>query len=283
MQADPLGYVDGPNLYLTTLANPVSLLDPDGLNARLQARAAEVANYMDLHNRLIHDLANSGVHADYLRQQMEESMRRLEATLSVAELVSMMQGNSDRDLKCVRPMPRVRPGPPLRPGSIPSKWERWLDNYRLWQVSVPGGFLEVFGVDPYEFYGFQNYRGWSDSYLLEVRRDRAEKFGFYTMVIGGIRSVGTPTVAPVKGIPQKATDTLTHVRKTGQAPQGYTGGRVFQNREGKLPQGGKYREYDVDPTPRKGQSRNAERIVVDETSGKAWYTDNHYSTFQEVK
>lgn len=89
--------------------------------------------------------------------------------------------------------------------------------------------------------------------------------------------------ASVKLVPQKATDTLIHVRKTGKPPQGYTGGRVFQNREGKLPQGGKYREYDVDPTPPKGQSRNSERIVVDETSGRTWYTDDHYSTFQEIK
>lgn len=84
-------------------------------------------------------------------------------------------------------------------------------------------------------------------------------------------------------IPQKAHDTLSHVEKNnGSPPQGYKGGREFKNHEGKLPKNGKYKEYDVDPMPCKGQKRNAERIVVDTNTGKAWYTDDHYSTFTPI-
>jgi guanyl-specific ribonuclease Sa len=85
-----------------------------------------------------------------------------------------------------------------------------------------------------------------------------------------------------KAIPQKALSTLKHIREKGQAPPGYVGGRTFKNAEGRLPSGGKYREYDVDPKPVTG-NRNAERLVVDESSGRAWYTDDHYGSFSECK
>jgi ribonuclease T1 len=77
-------------------------------------------------------------------------------------------------------------------------------------------------------------------------------------------------------IPQKAFDVLKIVRETGHAPEGYVGGRRFENREGRLPSGGDYREFDVDP--HEGQ-RNAERIIVDWQTKQAWYTDDHYETF----
>lgn len=69
------------------------------------------------------------------------------------------------------------------------------------------------------------------------------------------------------------------------------GGGIFKNdgREGGevLPRkdaNGKpitYREYDVNPTPKAGQNRGTERMVVGD--GKAYYTDNHYKTFTEIK
>ncbi len=77
-------------------------------------------------------------------------------------------------------------------------------------------------------------------------------------------------------IPQKAIDVLAYVRQNGQAPEGYVGGRVFENREGRLPAGGDYREFDVDP--HNGQ-RNAERLIVEWSTKKAWYTGDHYQTF----
>ena len=77
-------------------------------------------------------------------------------------------------------------------------------------------------------------------------------------------------------VPGKAIKVLAHVRSTGTAPEGYVGGRVFENREGRLPSGGDYREFDVDP--HNGQ-RNAERIIVDWNTKQAWYTGDHYRTF----
>ncbi|TKB60833.1 MAG: hypothetical protein E8D52_01650 [Nitrospira sp.] len=58
---------------------------------------------------------------------------------------------------------------------------------------------------------------------------------------------------------------------------GYVGGRDFQNRERRLPRGS-YREYDVNPK-RRGRGRDAERIVIERRTGKAYYTGDHYRTF----
>jgi ribonuclease T1 len=63
----------------------------------------------------------------------------------------------------------------------------------------------------------------------------------------------------------------------GEPLPGYVGGRAFQNRERALPRG-RYREYDVYPkVPRR--NRGAERIVVDQRTGKAYYTADHYRSF----
>ena len=80
----------------------------------------------------------------------------------------------------------------------------------------------------------------------------------------------------VEGVPGKALQVLEIVRRTGEAPEGYVGGRVFQNRENRLPADGNYREFDVDPHE---GGRNAERIIVDWDTKKAWYTGDHYRTF----
>ncbi len=78
--------------------------------------------------------------------------------------------------------------------------------------------------------------------------------------------------------PQKARDLLKALRERDGAPlPGYVGGREFQNRERRLPRG-RYREYDVNPKSR-GRPRNAERIVIDQQTQKAYYTPDHYRTF----
>ena len=78
--------------------------------------------------------------------------------------------------------------------------------------------------------------------------------------------------------PQKAKDLLEAIqRHEGKALPGYIGGGVFQNRERRLPRG-HYREYDVNPKIR-GRSRDAERIVIEQDTGKAYYTGDHYRTF----
>jgi ribonuclease T1 len=84
--------------------------------------------------------------------------------------------------------------------------------------------------------------------------------------------------APAITPPQKARDLLTLLQERGGAPlPGYIGGRDFQNRERRLPRG-RYREYDVNPKIR-GRSRDAERIVIERRTGKAYYTGDHYRTF----
>jgi ribonuclease T1 len=80
---------------------------------------------------------------------------------------------------------------------------------------------------------------------------------------------------------QKSKDLLEAIQQhEGNALPGYIGGRVFQNRERRLPRG-HYREYDVNPKIR-GRSRDAERIVIEQDTGKAYYTDDHYRTFMPL-
>lgn len=78
--------------------------------------------------------------------------------------------------------------------------------------------------------------------------------------------------------PQKARDLLKAILERDGAPlPGYVGGRDFHNRERRLPRG-RYREYDVNPRSRTGR-RDAERIVIERRTGKAYYTPDHYQTF----
>jgi ribonuclease T1 len=78
--------------------------------------------------------------------------------------------------------------------------------------------------------------------------------------------------------PQRARDVLAAIlRRHGEPPSGYIGGRVFKNREHRLPRG-LYREYDVNPKV-PGRDRGPERIVLEVRTGKAYYTDDHYRDF----
>lgn len=78
--------------------------------------------------------------------------------------------------------------------------------------------------------------------------------------------------------PQKARDLLHEIQeRQGEPPPGYVGGRTFHNRERHLPKG-RYREYDVNPKLR-GRPRDEERIVIEQNTGKAYYTGDHYRTF----
>jgi ribonuclease T1 len=92
------------------------------------------------------------------------------------------------------------------------------------------------------------------------------------------RSSLVPRQASERTAPQKAHDLLDALqRRNGTPLPGYIGGHDFRNRERRLPRG-RYREYDVN---RKipGRSRDAERLVIEQHSGKAYYTDDHYRTF----
>jgi hypothetical protein len=85
-------------------------------------------------------------------------------------------------------------------------------------------------------------------------------------------------------VPQAARSVLQCIREHGRQPSGHVGGGKYENRDGKLPPGGDYREYDVNPRPR--GARDKERIVVDWSGGKpgkAWYTPDHYDTFYPMQ
>jgi ribonuclease T1 len=77
---------------------------------------------------------------------------------------------------------------------------------------------------------------------------------------------------------ERARTMLAAVEARGGEPlAGYVGGRAFHNRERRLP-AGRYREYDVQPRV-PGQARGPERLVIDQTTGRAYYTGDHYRTF----
>ncbi|TAE34015.1 MAG: ribonuclease [Cytophagales bacterium] len=88
-------------------------------------------------------------------------------------------------------------------------------------------------------------------------------------------------------VPKKAFDVLAHVRQYDRAPEGYVGGRRFGNFEQHLPRQDtegrriEYREWDVNPRER-GRNRGTERLVTG-SDGRAWYTDDHYNSFIQLK
>jgi ribonuclease T1 len=83
-------------------------------------------------------------------------------------------------------------------------------------------------------------------------------------------------------IPEKAITVYENTLREGRAPKGYVGGRVWENREHRLPRGGNYREFDVNPKL-PGQNRGAERIVVNLDTREGWYTADHYRTFTRIE
>ena len=89
------------------------------------------------------------------------------------------------------------------------------------------------------------------------------------------------------GIPQKVYDVLKYIRANGHAMPGYVGGRVFSNREGILAGNDangnriEFHEWDVNPKI-EGQNRGTERIITG-SDGRAWYTNDHYQSFKEIK
>jgi guanyl-specific ribonuclease Sa len=108
--------------------------------------------------------------------------------------------------------------------------------------------------------------------------DRAEALESASPLTTSDRPPTTPLIQHKQAAPQKAYDLLVQLQaRSGKPLPGYVGGREFQNRERRLPSG-HYREYDVNPRIR-GRSRDAERIVIEQDTGRAYYTGNHYRTF----
>ena len=77
------------------------------------------------------------------------------------------------------------------------------------------------------------------------------------------------------GVPQA----LTH-------SNGAKFGDAFGNDQGRLPGpqgGGGYKEYYVEKDPASGTYHGDRRIVVSNTTGYAYYTDDHYATFKRIR
>lgn len=92
------------------------------------------------------------------------------------------------------------------------------------------------------------------------------------------RQIAGPRTEAEHAAPEKAYVLLEALqRRNGEPLPGYVGGKVFQNRERRLPRG-RYKEYDVNRRV-PGRSRGPERLVIDQDTGKAYYTDDHYRTF----
>ncbi|HYG75090.1 MAG TPA: ribonuclease domain-containing protein [Planctomycetota bacterium] len=87
--------------------------------------------------------------------------------------------------------------------------------------------------------------------------------------------------------PDYVLRTLDYVRENGRSPDGYVGGRHFGNFERRLPERDlqgraiKYREWDVKPK-RAGVNRGPERLVTG-SDGSAWYTRDHYDSFERIE
>ena len=95
-------------------------------------------------------------------------------------------------------------------------------------------------------------------------------------------SSSSPIVSDGKA-PAHALETLEYVLEHNKAPEGYVGGRTFQNREGILPRGSslRYQEWDVHPKSL-GENRGAERLLTC-SDGSAYYTGDHYRSFVKLK
>ena len=87
--------------------------------------------------------------------------------------------------------------------------------------------------------------------------------------------------------PAYVLNVLNFVRRNGEAPDGYVGGREFKNKEKHLPAKGpdgkriRYSEWDVKPKVQ-GQNRGPERLVTG-SDHSAWYTRDHYKNFIKIE
>jgi ribonuclease T1 len=88
-------------------------------------------------------------------------------------------------------------------------------------------------------------------------------------------------------VPDYALEVLRYIRRNGEAPDGYVGGREFENREKKLPAKDpqkkriRYSEWDVRPKVQ-GKNRGKERLVTG-SDHSAWYSKDHYKTFMKIE
>lgn len=112
---------------------------------------------------------------------------------------------------------------------------------------------------------------------------------FFLLLAVGINLASPPESFGAS--PTKAAAAVIKKIKSGSTDWPFDkDGSVFQNREGKLPAGGSYREYTV-VTPKMAKSlkegkrpnRGKQRIVYDTKSKLFYFTGDHYKSFKEVK
>ncbi len=88
-------------------------------------------------------------------------------------------------------------------------------------------------------------------------------------------------------VPAKVIKVLKYIEESGEAPEGYVGGRKFKNLEQLLPKTDKnnkrinYREWDVNPKI-EGKNRGKERLVTGDDES-AYFTNDHYQSFKKIK
>lgn len=82
-------------------------------------------------------------------------------------------------------------------------------------------------------------------------------------------------------VPAYVVEVFNYVITNKKAPNGFVGGRRFENRESQLPAGESYQEWDVKPKVQ-GQNRGAERLITN-SKNDGYYTSDHYKTFTKLK
>lgn len=130
---------------------------------------------------------------------------------------------------------------------------------------------------------FAGYRSCATAEAAGSGPGRAPGITPETPETGGGGGVGIATLA-LKKAPEHVRKLVNYLKsnKGFRAPEGYKGGRVFRNREGALPKGKTYYEYDLHPY-RPGLSRGGERLVADQQKSVFYYTKDHYGTFVKIK
>jgi guanyl-specific ribonuclease Sa len=130
--------------------------------------------------------------------------------------------------------------------------------------------------------------GWGISFFFHTKSVTIEDKRYVTSNVVETQSAAADVSVNEKTtqFPDYALETLEYIREHKEAPAGYIGGRVFQNRENQLPKtdekGAKinYQEWDVHPK-QNGKNRGAERLVTS-SLGEAYFTSDHYRSFQKV-
>ncbi|WP_296685318.1 ribonuclease domain-containing protein [Treponema sp. UBA3813] len=150
-------------------------------------------------------------------------------------------------------------------------------------VAVIGGATVAAGTDV----AINAYQG---NNLLDGV-DKAALGGGIGGGVGYVAGVAIGSTVLQTKTPDKFQQTLNTVKETGNPPNGYKGGRTFQNRGGdgyqtlpKTDSNGNpinYKEWDVNPHIQ-GQNRGAERLVTG-SDGSAWKTTDHYKTFTQME